>query len=622
MDLVLTRLRYPFFSARRFYDYSLLIGYLLLPTTAWAMQPVILDNPNAFILNQQQQAQFRKMQEQKSIDAAKSITISIPKTLALPIQAVTPKTIQSTQPIPSATVEASCFTINRIDLQGELAHRFSWALQGAIATTHHVNAPDIVRVDIQPKCLNAIDINELLKRMQNRIIEKGYITTRVLAAPQNLKSGHLLFTLIPGRVRQIRYLDDPKIQPIQPWRSQLWNIYPTDADDLLNLRRVEQGLENFKRVPTVDANIQIAPSSDLGNDVASVGDSDLLVTWAQSRPIRLQLSLDDSGSKSTGKYQGGVTLSVDNPFHLNDLFYISYNHDVGGADSAISGTQGYSAFYSVPLGFSVLSLTASQHNYSQNVSGNTQNYVYSGDSANKDIKLTHLLYRDATRKTTASFGGWSKESHNFIDDTEVNVQRRRNAGWSVGLNHQDRFAKSSLDLNLTYRNGTGALGSIAAPGQMFGEATSRLKIITADAQVSMPFLISNQNLRYSFQPRAQWNLTPLDTQERFSIGSRYAVRGFDGLNTLLAERGWTVRNDLGLTLGRTQQELYVGVDGGHVSGASADQLIGQTLIGSALGLRGGFKGLNYDLFIGHPLQKPKGFQTSDITSGFNLSWSY
>ena len=28
-----------------------------------------------------------------------------------------------------------------------------------------------------------------------------------------------------------------------------------------------------------------------------------------------------------------------------------------------------------------------------------------------------------------------KKSHNYINDTEIEVQRRRTAGWEVGLNH-------------------------------------------------------------------------------------------------------------------------------------------------------------------------------------------
>lgn len=578
----------------------------LFPSLTWAAGQVIVTNANQFILNQQQLSQFRQEQEQKSKDAAAEASVAAPTQATL-------------QPV---AADLPCFTINRIYLQGELAHRFDWALSDAIETHDRIAVHNIVRADIKPQCLGAVGVNNLLKRMQNDIIAKGYITTRVLAQPQNLKVGHLVIALIPGRVRHIRYIEDKKIQPTQPWGSQLWNIYPNDTDDLLNLRRVEQALENLKRVPTVDANIQIAPSSDLGSDVASVGDSDLLVAWQQNRPIRLQFSLDDSGTKATGKYQGGVTLSYDNPLHLNDLFYISYNHDLGGGNSDSYGTHSYTGFYSIPLGFSLLSVTTNQYNYHQTVAGSTQNYIYSGDSDNKEIKLSNVLYRDSTSKTTASLGGWLKSSHNFIDNTEIDVQRRRTAGWSLGFSQENHFGASSLAMNLGYRVGTGALESLPAPGQAFGEATSRLKIITADAQLNIPFTIDHQYLHYSFMPRAQWNLTPLDTQEQFSIGGRYTVRGFDGENTLLAERGWTLRNDLGIALGQTQQEMYVGLDGGRVSGHSADQLIGQTLIGSALGLRGGYKGFNYDLFLGHPLSKPSGFKASSITTGFNLNWSY
>ena len=34
----------------------------------------------------------------------------------------------------------------------------------------------------------------------------------------------------------------------------------------------------------------------------------------------------------------------------------------------------------------------------------------------------------------------------------------------------------------------------------------------------------------------------------FTIGNRYAVRGFDGQMTLAAEDGWSLRNDLSLNL--------------------------------------------------------------------------
>lgn len=66
-----------------------------------------------------------------------------------------------------------------------------------------------------------------------------------------------------------------------------------------------------------------APSTGEG---AVPGQSDLLIRWAQSKRVRWNVFLDDSGSQATGKLQAGVTASLDNPLHLNDLFYLSVSH--------------------------------------------------------------------------------------------------------------------------------------------------------------------------------------------------------------------------------------------------------------------------------------------------------
>ncbi|MDK4700159.1 ShlB/FhaC/HecB family hemolysin secretion/activation protein [Kingella negevensis] len=44
---------------------------------------------------------------------------------------------------------------------------------------------------------------------------------------------------------------------------------------------------------------------------------------------RLSLGIDDSGMKATGKYQGNITFSADNPLGLSDLFYVNYGHSIG-----------------------------------------------------------------------------------------------------------------------------------------------------------------------------------------------------------------------------------------------------------------------------------------------------
>jgi hemolysin activation/secretion protein len=500
------------------------------------------------------------------------------------------------------TGESPCFTINRIELIGEASERFQWALQAA----NESNDPALGR------CLGSGGINLVMKRVQNAIIERGYITTRVLAHPQDLNSGTLTLTLIPGRVHSIRFADGASL------RATKWNAVPASPGDLLNLRDIEQALENFKRIPTAEADIQIEPAA--GAD-ARLGDSDIVIAWQQAFPLRLNLSADDSGTKATGKYQGSVTVSYDDWFTLNDLFYASFNHDLDG-HGGTRGSRGYTVHYSVPFGYWLLGLTTNSYYYHQSVAGINQTYIYSGESENSDVRLSRLIYRDAVRKTSVSLRGWLRTSNNYIDDTEVEVQRRRMAGWELGVAHREFMRLAVLDVSLAYRMGTGALDSLRAPEEDFGEGTAQPKLFTADAQISVPFIIAAQQLRYIGVVRGQWNQTPLVPQDRFAIGGRYSVRGFDGENVLLAERGWLIRNDIGIALGRTGQELYVGVDYGEVGGASSEFLLGDRLAGAVIGVRGAYKGMSYDVFVGQPIVKPTGFITASTTAGFNLNWAF
>ncbi len=497
--------------------------------------------------------------------------------------------------------EAPCVPIDRIRLTGEEADHFLWSLQAA--NPRHDPATG--------RCLGTAGINVVMARVQNAIIARGFVTTRILAAPQDLTTGTLTLTLVPGRLRSIRFAPGTSL------KATSWNAVPARRGDLLDLRDIEQALENFKRLPTVEADIEITPAEGLD---ARPGESDLVVRWRQrSPPARISVSLDDAGSKATGRLQGSATLSLDDLLMWNDLFYANVNQGVFNANRRNS--QGYALHYSVPYGYWALGVTIGGYSYRQTVAGYRQHYVYRGTSKNAEVRLSRLIYRDARSKTSLYGRGWMRQSNNFIDDTEIEVQRRRTGGWELGLSHRAYLGESTLDASLAYRRGTGAFHAMAAPEEAFGEGTSRMKLVTADIQWIVPLRLGSQRARYIGSWRAQWDRTPLVPQDRFAIGGRYTVRGFDGELTLMGERGWVWRNELALLLG-AGQELYVGVDQGHVGGASTRRLLGRNLDGAVIGLRGGAKGFYWDVFAGVPLSRPKGFKTRSLSTGFTLSWSY
>ena len=513
------------------------------------------------------------------------------------------------------TSESPCYPIRRISLidysNGSLnqTSQFQWAFNQAISD---------LKLTL-PHCLGGEGLGILMKQTQNNIIEKGYITTRVVVQEQDLRSGNLVLTVIAGKIRNTLVEDSGRVARFTPLHALTALTFK--KSDLLNVRDIEQSLENLKRVPTAEANIAILPSE--GED-SQAGESDLKINYAQAIPFRLNFGLDDSGSTSTGKWQASATFSWDNLFSANDLFYASFTHSIKrhSDDKGKRASRNFSFYYSIPLGYWQLTANHSIHRYRQQVFGAFQNYLYAGESETDKLSLSRVLYRDALRKTTLSAGFWSRHSKNFVDNTEVEVQRRRMAGWEVGIAHKEYFSNATLELEMNFKRGTGVRGAIGAPEEAYNEGTSRPKILTTSIDYKKLFALEGQAWQFHSKVNAQWNKTPLIPQDRISIGGRYTVRGFDGELSLAGERGWYWRNEFSWNVGNRGHWFYWGLDGGRVSGLGGNERFGHHLMGTVIGLRGGWKGFYYDYFVGRPMRYPRGFKVAKHVTGFNLSYSF
>lgn len=546
------------------------VSSLPFPFSVFAAEP-----DNQFIIQQQRQRAI----EQQLTPQAPDVRLSEPSTGYGRINFPT---------------ETPCFAINRVEISGKDALPRWLPLQ-------HIAS------QAEGRCLGGKGINLLMSTLQNRIVDHGWITTRVLAPSQDLKSGTLKLAIVPGNIRHVALTDgsDDYIQ--------LYSAFPAHEGKLLDLRYIEQGLENLQRLPTVEASMEIVPGE-------KPGESDVVITRKQSKMWRLGLSLDDSGTETTGRYQGGATLSLDNPFSLSDLLYFSASHDLDNKGG--KGSKNYTAHYSVPFGYWMLGVTGSDFDYHQTVAGENADYRYSGKSKNLNVQLSRVLHRSGSQKTSFSYEILTRETRNYIDDTEVGVQHRQTAAWRAGLQHRHYIGQATLDAGISYQRGTRWFGAQPAPEEYFGDATALSKIIQLSAGLDLPFELGSQQFRYNVQYQRQMSNTPLTPQEQFAIGNRWTVRGFDGERTLSASHGWYVRNDVAWRTPVPNQELYLGADYGEVGGYSSEYLIGKHLAGGVVGLRGSAFNTAYDLFAGRPFSKPDGFRTSSTTLGFNLNWSW
>ncbi len=511
--------------------------------------------------------------------------------------------------------ESPCFPITQITLSG-VEHQPRMARQ--------IRALDGPNGEDAPlgRCLGAASIGTLVTRLQDALIEEGFITTRVLAAPPDLSTGRLVLTVVPGRVHAIRMREGSSPQ------VRLVNALPIRPGDALNLRDMEQALENFQRVPGAQADIQVEPAQG----TAEPGFSDLAVSYQGGRQWRWQATLDDSGSDATGRYPLSVTASLDHALTLNDLFYATLNRDADWLARQLDhrqgphkGTGGHVLHYSLPWGHALLSLTVSRSGYRQVVIGANQTYVYRGASSNGELKLTRMLWRDGQYKLSGYVKLFGRGSRNYIDDTEVEVQRRRTGGWETGFNLKRQAGGIGSEAELSLKRGTGAFHALQAPEEAFGEAESRVQLLQGSVSVNGAMALGSRQLQLSSSLRGQWALNRLTPQDRFSIGGRYTVRGFGSDGSLAADNGLLWRNEAELPLSAPQQtpavSMFLGVDAGLVGGGGAERLAGRHLTGGVIGSRVRAAGFSMEVFAGAPLWQPARFPQARVVAGFNLSYS-
>jgi len=497
--------------------------------------------------------------------------------------------------------EQPCARIERVFIEGVLSGP---ALQQALKGVGRNDPPE-------GRCLGDQGITVLIQRLQQSLVEQGYLTSHVNVPEQDINNGILRFRILEGRIDQIRGASETTVLPRLAWAMQ--------PGDILNLRDIEQSAENLQRLTSLRSSLRIQPG-------ATPGASDLVMETQAGRPLRLSLSLDDSGHKTTGKVQGNATLGWDNPLGLADFFYVSAGQELGGRDTGPRGSRNTMLHYSLPWGYWMLAFTVSRNQYHETGYGPYESYLYRGTSGQQEVALTRVLHRDRDSKTSASLKGFLRRSNNYIADLEVLVQRRRTAGWEATLHHQHQFAHSRFSGQLMFRQGTGAFDALAAPESWTGQGSARMRLMTGTLHWTASLNAHGHPWQYSTQLQAQWAGTRLTPQDRLCLGGRGMVRGFDGQQTLCGDHGQLWRQELATALPAAPSwaqgvQMFAALDAGRVSTPSHDHA--DHLAGVAWGLRGQYRilaehPLHWEVFVSRPVSQPPGFSPGRYSAGFHL----
>jgi hemolysin activation/secretion protein len=387
------------------------------------------------------------------------------------------------------------------------------------------------------------------------------------------------------------------------WRMAL----PQGAGGTLNQRDLDQALENIRRLRgQSDATIDVVPGSEVGH-------SDVVIHPGGVKRWHAYAGSDNAGLKKMGKFQVNAGVTLDSPLFLYDQLSVAWNSNARWRN-ANATTRTASINYNVPLVFA----GASQSTYRYQLAGFSVPAFYSGNTKQLQAGFSVVPYRGTTYKGNASFTLLRKRNTHAVNNYDLEPQRRDVTGYEFYVTHRHYLGQAVVDL------GGGVRGTLPqfsnSPGFVYGSNnwSGRSTILSANAGFYLPFKVAHQSLVYRLNGQLQHAKTPIVATDYFTIGHRYAVRGFDGQMTLASENGWTVRNDLGLNLawllGAPGQEFYIGLDAGRIEGKFAKQLSGRTLVGTVTGLRGSVAvphvKTSYDLSVGWPLHKPAALRTA------------
>ena len=464
----------------------------------------------------------------------------------------------------------------------------------------------------EQKHVTVSDITNIRNAFQRKLLDKGYVTSQVYIPEQNLNAGTLQFMVMPGGVEDIRYSAS---SAHGPWRT----AFSVRPGDILNIRDVEQGLEQMKRVSSQSVTMKLLPGT-------AVGTSIIELSIKQDKPVHGSISFDNSGLESTGVYQGSFTTSFDQVFRANDTFTMSLSGDLSGSGS-IKGTRAASLNYVIPHGKDTFSLSFSKSRYHQTIQSNPYDFTYSGKSTTMKAKWNHVWSRTQREKRAFDISISTRHNHRFINDMEIPVQALRTTSMEFGVSNRKYIGNATLYSRLGFQWGIGALG--AQPEHKasvaMGGPTSRYHMWLVDVDYRKPFIMGHRPASFTSSFHGQWvqggkRVYSVDT---INIGNRYSIYGFDGEYTLMGDSGWYVRNEVSSVIPRLNTEVYLGLDVGAVYGKSTESLVGKTIAGTALGVRGNYSsGLLFDAFVSTPLYKPQGYHTKKFYSGFTVGYRF
>lgn len=437
------------------------------------------------------------------------------------------------------------------------------------------------------RCLDIGKINNLTREISDWYIHEGYITSRALITEQDLSQGNLQIAVLEGRLEDIRLEG--------AGAGQISMAFPGLKGKILNLRDIEQGMEQINRVRTTPVQIEILPGDRPGYSIVNL-------TASPEFPLSASLSFDNSGQKSTGTGQVNGSLTGNNLLGLADKWFVS-----GGRSSDFSSShdaQNFQAGVSLPYGYSLLDYSYSWSNYLNTIDNGGLSWASTGDSITHRLTASRVLFRNGDIKTGASLGLSHQISNNYLNETKLESSSRKLTSLLFGLSHTQKMFGGIATLNPTFSHGVPWFDAEDDHGKKGDLPKAGFKKWSVNGSYQLP-VANDAWWLTSFY--GQWSPDRLYGSERLTLGGESSVRGFKE-QYLSGDNGGYLRNELSYALIALpfigQVSGVVALDGGWLEKDGKDPWASGTLWGAAVGLSTANRYYSSQFTVGLPVKYP------------------
>jgi hemolysin activation/secretion protein len=546
----------PFYSQRRVSIYSAALLILSLLTFSGQLTALpLLSTVDQDTITQQQKDLLQQAQQQRD-EIRNSITLSAPAATA------------------SNDESVLCHLINKIQFEG--AEHLAVSVQQTLAKPY------------VSQCLTAGKINELVRKISNSYIEKGYVTSRAGLTEQDLSSGALTITVTEGKVGAIRLDGETPLA--------LKMVFPGMAGNILNLRDIEQGIDQLNRLPSQQLTIDIQPAEQPGY-------SDVMLKRTVSKlPVNANLGIDNSGQKSTGAEQINATFGLDNLLHLADQWSLSASRNSDFRNS--HQNWNVSSGVSIPYGYWLFDYQYAQNRSFQMLPIGTGHYRYESEGQTHQFKINRTLYRDGQQKLALNMGFVRRQTSNISAGVKLAVSSPTLSTASLGANYSTTLAGGYLTFNPTFSHGLSVWGATKERSHDRNVLRSQFRKFSLSSSYFMPI---TEDLYYLTSMYGQFTPHNLYSNERLSLGGQYSVRGFKE-QYLIGNNGGYWRNELNWKLTRLpllgELALTGALDSGWLKTNKKRDAEGGNVTGTSLGISLSNNHMNQAVTVGKPLIYP------------------